>query len=197
MISKNLKKILLISLLIAIPIIAYAGAPDIGQMMQNLKRDLPRIVKFIAAFSYVVGVWMIFSSLQELKAYGQMRVMMASNINVTGPLVRFVVGVFMMFLPGFINISMYTLWNYGAKDVLLYPSGTKAGWEDVVEGVVALVRVIGYIAFIRGLVLMTRSARQGSPPGMMGKAITHIIGGILAVNIVGTIDAIKGTFGWT
>lgn len=197
MISKNFKKILLISLLIAIPIVAYAGAPDIGQMMQNLKRDLPRLVKFIAAVSYITGFFLIFSGFHELKIYGQMRTMMAMNINITGPIVRVIIGTFMMFLPSLVNLSVYTLWNYGSKSVLLYPSGTKAGWEDVVEGVVALVRVIGYVAFIRGLVLITRATRQGVPPGMMSKAITHIIGGVLAINIVGTIDAIKGTFGWT
>lgn len=197
MISKNCKQLLLISLLIAIPIVAYAASPNIGDMMQNLKRDLPHLVRFIAAVSYIAGFWLVFSGLHELKVYGQARTMMPLNVNISGPLVRLIIGTFMVFFPGFINVSIYTLWNYGVQGVLLYPTDTKAGWEDVVEGVVALVRVIGYIAFVRGLILITRASRQGVPPGMMSKAITHIIGGILAVNIVGTVDAIKGTFGWT
>jgi len=197
MIYKYINRILLVIILGIIPEVVYAGAPEIGQMMQNLKRDLPHLVKFIAAVSYTGGVWFVFSALHELRIYGQARTMMPTNINLSGPLIRLVVGVFMMFLPGFINVSIYTLWNYSSTEILLYPADIKAGWSDIIQGVVALIRVIGYIAFVRGLILVTRSARQGVPPGMLSKAITHIIGGLLAINIVGTIDAIKGTFGWT
>lgn len=197
MISKKTKRLLLVSLLIAMPVIVYAASPDIGQMMQNVKRDMPYVVRFIAAVSYIGGFWFVFSALQELKVYGQARTMMPSNANIAGPLTKMIGGILMMFFPGFVNVSIYTLWNYGISGVLVYPTSGKAGWTEITEGVVALIRVIGYIAFVRGLILMVRSSRQGSPPGMMGKALTHLIGGILAVNILGTISAIKGTFGWT
>jgi len=193
----NKSALILGAVLFFIPLMVYAGAPDIGQMMQNLKRDLPHLVKFIAAVSYTGGVWFIFSALHELRIYGQARTMMPTNVNLSGPVIRLMIGVLMMFFPSFIDVSIYTIWNYGSQDVLLYPSDIKAGWQDIIQGVVALTRVIGYIAFVRGLILITRSSRQGVPPGMLGKAITHIVGGILAINIVGTIDAVKGTFGWT
>jgi len=191
----NLKpKIYLSVLFVVMPVVVYAASPNIGEMMVNLKRDLPNLVKFIAAVSYLAGFWFIFSSLHELRIYGQARTMMPTNINLSGPLVRLIVGTLMVFLPSLIDTSIYTIWNYSSQDMLLYPESHDWG-SEVTDGVIALIRVIGYIAFVRGLILITRSARQGAPHGMMSKGLTHIVGGILAVNAVGTVNAIKGTFG--
>ena len=57
-----------------------------------------------------------------------------------------------------------------------------------------LVQVMGVIAFIRGWVLLGHAGEQNAQQGMFGKGLTHIIGGILAINIVGTKDLIWNTF---
>jgi len=196
MTPKKLQRIFLFGMLLITPIVIYA-VPDLGTLLQNVKKDMPRLLRFITAVSYFAGLWFAFSGVYELRIFGQSRVMMPTNVNMTGPMIRLIVGMFMMFLPSFVNISVYTLWHYGSSSVLLYPNQTKAGWRDVMEGTIAVVRLIGYIAFIRGLILVTRSAKQGAPQGLLAKAMTHIIGGILAINVVGTLDALKGTFGWT
>jgi intracellular multiplication protein IcmC len=56
-----------------------------------------------------------------------------------------------------------------------------------------IIRVIGLIAFVRGWVLIARSASQGQPPGGTGKGLIHVFGGILAINIVGTLNMINTT----
>jgi intracellular multiplication protein IcmC len=65
---------------------------------------------------------------------------------------------------------------------------------DVQIAILRLVQIIGVIAFIRGWLILAQSARQGSQP-VIGRALTHIIGGILAINIIGTKNVIWATFG--
>ena len=44
--------------------------------------------------------------------------------------------------------------------------------------------------------ILARANNKGSPPGQGGKGAVHLIGGIFAVNILGTIDILKATFGF-
>lgn len=64
-------------------------------------------------------------------------------------------------------------------------------------GAIAIVRVVGYVSFVRGLVMLSHSADQGSQQGSFGKGFMHIIGGILAINIVETITVIGNTLGFS
>lgn len=199
------KKILLVILLVSVPLtVVYAADPssnpwdiyfpDIIKMMDNLNENMPSVVRFLVAFSYITGIWFVFSAINELRLYGQARTMMPGNIHFTGPLSRFMVGVALIFLPGIIDISIYSLWGTGAS-VLEYPIKTSDVWAPMIKGGISLVRVVGYIAFIRGFILYTRASKQGAQPGMASKATTHIIGGILAINIVGTINILRASFG--
>ena len=52
----------------------------------------------------------------------------------------------------------------------------------------------GECAFIHGWILIARAASQGQPPGGTGKGLMHVFGGILAMNIVRTLDVIHNTF---
>jgi intracellular multiplication protein IcmC len=70
----------------------------------------------------------------------------------------------------------------------LFGSGSVVG-----RPLAIIIQVIGLIAFVRGWVLVARSASQGQPPGGTGKGLIHVFGGILAINIVGTINMINNT----
>jgi intracellular multiplication protein IcmC len=170
--------------------------PDLTKMMEALNQNLPAVVQFLAAFAYVMGVWFVFSALQELRIFGQARTMMPSNITFTGPLTKFCVGIALIFLPGTINMSMWTLWGQDSTSILQYPTSVSEAWQPLMKGTISLVRVLGYTAFIRGMILYTRATKQGAQPGMASKATTHIIGGILAINIVSTINILKATLGF-
>lgn len=200
--NRMLKRLSIIIFLIAAPLSIACAAdnpwtlyfPDIEKMMDTLNQNMPAVVQFMVAFSYVTGIWFVFSAIQELRLYGQARTMMPGNIHFTTPLTRFMAGVALIFLPGIIDISIWTLWGRGA-DILEYPTKVSDVWAPLIKGGISLVRVVGYISFIRGFILFTRAAKQNAQPGMASKATTHIIGGILAINIVGTINILKASFG--
>ena len=96
---------------------------------------------------------------------------------------------------------MNSTFGQGAQILAYGPidSGSSAlnaifGQDSTFGAVIALVvQVIGVIAFIRGWVLIARSASQGQPPGGTGKGIAHVFGGIMAMNIVGTLQVVNNT----
>ena len=55
-------------------------------------------------------------------------------------------------------------------------------------------RVIGAISFIRGWVILTRVSKHAQP-GTFGKGLTHVIAGILAINIYETWEILMNTLG--
>ncbi len=53
--------------------------------------------------------------------------------------------------------------------------------------------ISGAVPAMRSLVLFSKLGHQAQP-GTMGKAIMHLLGGILCVNIVGTIQLVAFIF---
>ena len=51
------------------------------------------------------------------------------------------------------------------------------------------------IAFIRGWILVVKGAQAGSQPGNSSKGLIYVVGGVMAINITGTIDLINATLG--
>lgn len=126
--------------------------------------------------------------------------MMSNSASVKEPIVYLLVGAMLIYFPTGFAILMQT--TFGYQNILQYApvnSGNAAldtlfGSGSVVGKPLAmLIQVVGLIAFVRGWVLIARSASQGQPPGGTGKGLIHVFGGILAINIVGTLNMINNT----
>lgn len=170
---------------------------DLGKILDAVGKNLTGVVYFLVACSYVVGVWFISSAINELRIYGQARTMMPISVAFTGPLTRLLVGTIMLFFPGFIDVSIYTLWNYSASyaATLRFDSvKTDTGYK-IMNGIRVLVQTFGYVSVMRGMISISRAGRQQSQPGIVGKGMMHVIGGVLAINIVATVSVIKATLG--
>jgi intracellular multiplication protein IcmC len=88
--------------------------------------------------------------------------------------------------------------TFGQSNVLAYNELSPALNLTDSNGGIALLRIlqlIGVIAFVRGWVLLARSQGQGAQPGTMGKAVTHVFGGVLLMNIVATVNIMYNTLG--
>lgn len=177
---------------------AYAGpSEDIAQMMQNFQTQLGPLYNFVVAISYVMGIWFIADSIFRLKKYGQNRTMMSTNASMAKPLILMGLGLALLYFPTFVNISIQSLWVYGSSSsVLKYPAEPTT-WDAFIHPLIDTIRLFGLIAIVRGIVILTKLASENPQPGSMGKGAMHIIAGTLAVNIIGTIDVIKATFGFS
>jgi hypothetical protein len=64
--------------------------------------------------------------------------------------------------------------------------------RNLIQFAVHLVALIGLIGIGRGIMLLRM---VGERPGAMAPALTHVIGGILCVNLVPTLKLVAGTLG--
>jgi intracellular multiplication protein IcmC len=174
----------------------YAAGVDFNAIMAAMEKNADPIIALTKAIGYVMGFWFIISALQELKMVGQSRNMMAGgDQGIFGKVfMRFIIGVALIYLPSTLDATLSTLW--GSSDILAYNVSITDPFGPAKKGAVALVKMIGYISFIRGFAILGSSTKQGAQHGTIAKGVVHVIGGILAINIVATMDIIKNSLGF-
>lgn len=192
MVKVIFKYIFLIFLALILSGCAEIKVPDVAKMMETLQTNFLPIEMLITGFAYVVGFGLIVSAVHKLRAYGEVRTMMPGNAQMTGPVIQFLIGAFMIFLPTTITISVTSIW--GTDSLLKWPGAT-GDWDKIWSAVFGIVRILGFIALMRGLLLMSRAAQQQAQQGTFSKGLIHFFGGILAINIWGTVKVITASFG--
>lgn len=171
-----------------------------ADILKNISHSLVPVQQLITGSAYLIGCAFLFKAIYSLKIYGEQRTMMSSSSSLKEPMVYLFVGAMLIYFPSAFKVMMQS--SFGYENVLQYApinsqnqslnaifgSGSAVG-----ESLCLFIQVIGLVAFIRGWVLVARSASQGQPPGGTGKGLIHVFGGILAINIVGTINLINNT----
>lgn len=166
------------------------GGVNISVLIQNLGV----MGNIIQSISIIMGLGLFMAGIFKLKRYGEMRTMMSHHMTIAAPLLMLVGGVMLLCLPFVLHTALLNFWS-SSNPAQYSPSGSS--WEQMIPAVVVFVRLIGVGAFMRGLVLFSRAGGEQSQHGTMSKALLHILGGILCVNIVGTIRLVKAIFGYT
>lgn len=171
-----------------------------ADILTNIAKSLEPVERLLTGTAYLIGLAFAFKAIYSLKVYGEARTMMSSNASLKEPITYLIVAAIFIYFPTGLAILLQT--SFGDSNILQYAPitsqnqtlNTLFGPGSVVgRPLVLLIQVIGLIAFIRGWVLIARSASQGQPPGGTGKGFVHVVGGILAINIVATLEVINNT----
>ncbi len=169
--------------------------------LSTITSSLYSVEQLITAGAYIMGISFIIKALYSMKALAESKTQQSSHGSLKEPLFYLLSGAMLLYLPTAVQIFLNTTFGEGAQILAYAPidSGSSIlnslfGQNSTVGAVIALViQVIGVIAFIRGWVLIARSASQGQQPGGTGKGLAHVFGGILAMNIVGTLQVVSNT----
>lgn len=169
-------------------------------IIKNITTSLAPIERLITGTAYLIGLGFALKALYTLKMYGESRTMMSSNSNIKEPLLYIFAAAMLIYLPTAFEYMMNTTFGYSSPlayapiDSRNSALDTLFGQDSAVGASLAMIiQVIGVVAFVRGWVLIARSGSQGQSPGGMGKGFVHVFGGILAMNIVGTLEIINNT----
>jgi intracellular multiplication protein IcmC len=168
-------------------------------MMEHLSKAMPAIQKLVFAAMYIGGIFMIYRGLHGLKVFGEMRTMMSNNAESKGPLILLALGACLMWFPHMVSVMMETFFAQSAPSPIHYPSGAgllSTDGKEVFKAISAILQVVGFIAFGRGMFILGHLANQSSPPGTFGKAMMYMVGGILLINIYGTWQILTNTLGF-
>ncbi len=183
-----------ILLFYAVP--ACAALPDFKllsaqDMLVNIAKQIPDLMRFITALAYVMGMYFIYVGLLKLKQFGEARTQMSQDRELKGPMAYMIIGTLLLYLPTSVQVGLSTFWTnpnpYGYLQL-------EDQWSQFINICFMIVQFFGTIAFIRGLVILSRLGGH-SGPDTFSKGITHVIGGILCINIYEFSQVIMVTLG--
>lgn len=162
-------------------------------IFRNLASSLGSVQSLLVGASYIIGLAFAFKAIYSLKVYGESRSMMASHTSFKEPIVYLMVAAIFIYFPDGVRMFMAT--TFGDSSILSVSTTENKLFSGAVGPYLTIfMQTIGLIAFIHGWILVARAASQGQPPGGTGKGLMHVFGGILAMNIVRTLDVIHNTF---
>lgn len=199
------------TLIILMPIAAHAA--DVHTILHNLRNQI--IVPFtrlLFVLCYVCGIYFVWRGLGMLKAFGMPLTQASRPGEVAGPLMFIFVGALMLFLPTTTDVISQSVFgnsqagifsggevDYGAagkasEELVGYlPSGIEAKWADLLDTLVLFIEFIGFIAFIRGLFILSKAGNPGVQPGSIAKGIIHLIGGVVAINFIPAVKIVHNS----
>lgn len=178
------------------PSVSSGVTTDAIQMLTSLSSSYPNITRLIYGVSYLMGLLLMFKSIWMFKVYGESRTMMSQQTSLRGPITLMCVASVLLWLPSGLHTMIMTA--FGHQYVLQYTvSPTNPLGQTGMYALIYLVQIVGLIAFIRGWVYLAQGAGGGQSQHSTGKALTHIIGGLLAVNIVEVTNILWNSFGFT
>ena len=158
---------------------------------QTLTQNFEIIADIMQSIAVLMGVSLTLGGLFQMKHYAEARSMMSRNEG-GGAVAMIVCGAILLALPSFIGTGLSAI--FAQTSPLAY-EGDTSGINGLFVPIIILVRLVGVGAFMKGVLMASRLGSQHAQPGTMGKAVTHIVAGILCVNVVQTIDLLKQIFG--
>ena len=175
-----------------------AGQADI---LNNIANNLAPVQRLITGASYVMGILFAFKAITSLKEFGEQRTMMSSSKNMKEPVVYLLVAAVLIYFPSALDVALMS--TFGSTNILQYApveSNNEAinalfgSGSFVGRPLTIIIQTIGLAAFVRGWVMIARGASGGQQQGGgTGKGLIHVFGGIMAINIIQTINIINNT----
>ncbi len=169
---------------------------DSVSVLANIAKSLVPVQGLITGAAYIMGIGFAIKALITLKSHSDSKGGMSQNSSIKEPLIYLLVGGLLIYFPTTFSILMNT--TFGYSSILEYSQQTTmsdwmGGNNQIGLAVTTIIQTIGLYAFVRGWILVVRASSTGQPPGGVGKGLTHVFGGILAINIVGTLELVNNT----
>ena len=167
---------------------------NVATMIENFKVALPSLMRLITALAYVIGMFFVIRGIMMLKEHGESRTHQSSDRgHLKGGLIMIAVGAALLYLPSSVQTGMSTFWTNPTP--LAYVAQQNDPWSELIQACFLVIQLIGTIAFIRGLIMLTHLSQHGGHQGTFGKAMAHIVGGILLIDMYDFVTAVGNTLG--
>jgi len=189
-----------------VPIIGEAGTGNgfgtevgLDGLMLNLVYNIKSpMVFFLSALSIIMGIFLVFRGLVKASKFGQV-----DKTSVPQILSNIFVGTILYTVGTSMNMIMATVFGDGdifgsnvvlsaiARDV----DGNTQPFQNAVYAALTFFQLIGMVAFIRGWLILKDSVDHSGQQNKLAQGLTHIVGGVLAVNIYRFLQVMDTTFG--
>jgi len=180
-----------------LPGMAFAVTVSADVMLENINTQLPYLYALISGGVYIFGIVIFIRGVSKLREVAESSSGRAQRSSLTEPLAHMILGVALIYLPTSMDVMLATV--YGTSAITPY-SGygpTGGSFNEMAQVIINIVQFVGFIAFVRGLILFHRLGTGQAQQGTFNKGFTHLIGGIIAINVVQFINIIGNTLGIT
>lgn len=168
-------------------------------MLVNLMRDIwGNTHLLLLGFCYIAGIVLLLIGISRMIKSEQDGARGPTGL---GTMMTFLVAGVLLSIDGIMTAANNTLFGGGGVlsfGTLTYTggmSGAEIGHaESVIGAIIAFVAILGVISFIRGFFIM-RGVSEGNSQASMMAAVTHILGGALAINMGAIITATQNSLG--
>ena len=164
----------------------------------NLANSLIPVEKLLTGAAYIIGIVFAIKALLLLKSQSESR--SRAGGGPTEPLIYLFVAAMLIYFPSAFEVLMNT--TFGYSNVLAYaPNNNQMPMINTLFGqdsplgqaLTIIIQLVGLISYVRGWLLIAKAGGAGQQPGNVGKGMTHIFAGVLAMNIIGTLQVISNT----
>jgi hypothetical protein len=179
-----------LTVLMMMPLESQAAGMSVGvdAMFANFAASSVALTRLVKYISYLIGLFFVINSIHKFSQLG-------SNQQITPkmPITMFFVGVSIFSLTSVVGMATATMAMGSGPGAILMPSGPAFGAVTAagLQGVFLFIRFVGYIAFIRGFLLLNQAGH--GKDGAVGRGLTHIFGGVAAINITITAKILANT----
>jgi len=182
----------LMAFLATVPVPALAqSTPDLGQMFANFNQSSVALIQMLVWVAFVMGLFISGLGVLRFKDLAESN----GRVKPITPVVLVCVGAALCAVPGFVGVATETLdLGRNSGTILSEPNVSDIpGFNDAIKGILMFIKLIGHIAFIRGLLIMKRVGEGDQQAGFF-RGVTHLLGGAAAININATIGILGATF---
>lgn len=192
----NNKKIMLLGLaglltFTAQPAFAQATG-NIVNMFANGMDSFNALIQLVKVGAGIIGLFLIINSIYKFSQMGT-----DPKITAKIPITMFFcgVGIFAVVATSGVLTNTLAVGVNGPGKLFINEANIK-GDKITAQGLLAIVtfiRLLGYIAFVRGWIIINDYA-QGKQQASLAKGLTHLCGGVFAINITATAGILATTF---
>ncbi len=179
-----------------------AGASlPLDQMLALLMRDLANpMITLINVISWVIGLYLVLKGLRRAANYGS-----DPRTNGMIPIVSTLgLGAILLALPTSLNATWQTLFGTGTATFTTlsyvpaagFTAAAAASFNNIIKAAFSFIYVVGLLAFVRGWIVV-RDKVEGTGQAGFSAGFTHILGGVMAMNLSGVITMLQSTMGIT
>lgn len=158
--------------------------PDVVSMLGNLSRSLLSVETLLSGLAYILGILFVIAAIMKLKKMGEGTRQVPSHEKMMGPLVLFMMGISLIFLPTMLKVLSSTA--FGTGNILQYIAYNPG---SIYSSMGILIQTAGLIWFVRGCVLLVHGSEPGAKAGPKG--LMFVAAGILAMNFQYTYEALN------
>jgi hypothetical protein len=160
----------------------------ITEAISNVTNSLGPWWNTIYWFGLIIGLFFIIKAIVDEVSDSHNRHQQGWH----GGSVTLISGLFLVNLKTFINTFSQTLFKTDSATGLSYSTGGSDPFDIYIQFAVYIIMLVGLIGTIKGVMMMKASKSNAS---QLGAAITHMVGGVLAINIIQVLHMFGATVG--